>query len=94
MSLEEAIEEMKSLSPSEAAIEMVLKHLEFYKNGLEREIENNRNNVIEIICQDKIIDKMAEEIFIRRAYSITCEDDIRKLKDRIIEEYKKKVGAK
>lgn len=72
------------------AIEMILKHLQFYKEGLEREIEKNRENVLEIIDKDHIIDAMAEEIFIKRAYSITCEKDIQRLKEQIIKEYKDK----
>lgn len=70
------------------AIEMILRYLKFYKEGLEREITKNRENVIEIIDKDHIIDAMAEEIFIKRAYSITCEANIQRLKNQIIEEYK------
>lgn len=94
MSIEEAIKELESLSPSESAIDMVLHHLKFYKESLEREIEKNRENVFETIDKDHIIDAMAEEIFIRRAYSITCEKDIQRLKEQIIEEYKSKLGVK
>ena len=47
-----------------------------------------------IQMQDKVIDMMAEEILIRRAYAITCEEDIQKLKERIIEEYYEKVRNK
>lgn len=35
------------------------KIIEYWKNGFERELESNRENVIEIIKKDKIIDKMA-----------------------------------
>lgn len=94
MTIEEAIKELKSLSPSELAINMVLQHLKFYKDGLEREIESNRENVLKIIDKDHIIDAMAEEIFIKRAYSITCEADIQRLKNQIIEEYKDKIKRK
>lgn len=55
MTIEEAIKEMESLSPSETAINMTLQHLKFYKDGLEREIEKNRENVFEIIEKDKEI---------------------------------------
>ena len=82
MSIEDAIKELESLSPSESAINMVLKYFKFYKDGLEREIENNRENIFEIINKDKIIDMMAEEIFIKRAYSINCEEYKEKLKSR------------
>lgn len=94
MSIEEAIKELETLSPSESAINIVLQYLKFYKEGLEREIEKNRENVLEIIDKDHIIDAMAEEIFIKRAYSITCEEDIQRLKEQIIEEYKNKLGVK
>ena len=94
MTIEEAIKEMESLSPSETAINMTLQHLKFYKDGLEREIEKNRENVFEIIDKDHVIDAMAEEIFIKRAYSITCKADIQRLKEQIIEEYKNKVKNK
>lgn len=39
-------------------IEIQQKQIEFYKNGLEREIESNRENILEIIKQDKIINEM------------------------------------
>lgn len=94
MSIEDAIKELKSLSPSESAINMVLKYFKFYKDGLEREIENNRENIFEIISKDKIIDMMAEEIFIKRAYSINCEEDIQTLKEQIINEYKEKLKSR
>lgn len=35
------------------------KIIEYWKNRFERELESNRENVIEIIKKDKIIDKMA-----------------------------------
>ena len=67
------LEDIKSLK-------MVLQHLKFYKEGLEREIDANRKNVIEIIQQDKeiekkdkIINKMAEYI---RVDDIEENDDI------------------
>ena len=94
MSIEDAIKELESLSPSESAINMVLKYFKFYKDGLEREIENNRKNIFEIINKDKIIDMMAEEIFIKRAYSINCEEDIQRLKEQIINEYKEKLKSR
>ncbi len=94
MSIEDAIKELESLSPSESAINMVLKYFKFYKDGLEREIENNRENIFEIINKDKIIDMMAEEIFIKRAYSINCEEDIQRLKEQIINEYKEKLKSR
>lgn len=94
MSIEDAIKELESLSPSESAINMVLKYFKFYKDGLEREIENNRENIFEIINKDKIIDMMAEEIFIKRAYSINCEEDIHRLKEQIINEYKEKLKSR
>lgn len=94
MSIEDAIKELESLSPSESAINMVLKYFKFYKDGLEREIDNNRENIFEIINKDKIIDMMAEEIFIKRAYSINCEEDIQRLKEQIINEYKEKLKSR
>lgn len=94
MSIEDAIKELESLSPSESAINIVLKYFKFYKDGLEREIENNRENIFEIINKDKIIDMMAEEIFIKRAYSINCEEDIQRLKEQIINEYKEKLKSR
>lgn len=94
MSIEDAIKELESLSPSESAINMVLKYFKFYEDGLEREIENNRENIFEIINKDKIIDMMAEEIFIKRAYSINCEEDIQRLKEQIINEYKEKLKSR
>ena len=94
MSIEDAIKELESLSPSESAINMVLKYFKFYKDGLEREIENNREKIFEIINKDKIIDMMAEEIFIKRAYSINCEEDIQRLKEQIINEYKEKLKSR
>ena len=94
MSIEDAIKELESLSPSESAINMVLKYFKFYKDGLEREIENNRENIFEIINKDKIIDMMAEEIFIKRAYSINCKEDIQRLKEQIINEYKEKLKSR
>lgn len=54
------------------AIVTVLAHLKFYKEGLEREINKNRENVLEIIQKDraieekdKIIDLMANHIYKR-----------------------------
>lgn len=44
------LEDIKSLK-------MVLQHLKFYKKGLEREIDNNRKNILEIIQKDKEIEK-------------------------------------
>ena len=51
------------------AIVMILAHLKFYKEGLVREIDKNRENVLEIIQKDKeiekkdkIIDEMAQRI--------------------------------
>lgn len=38
------------------------KIIEFYKKGLEREIEENRENVMEIIEKDKEIDKLKKQI--------------------------------
>lgn len=38
------------------------KYIEFYKNGLEREIESNRENIMEIIKKDKQIDLMSRAI--------------------------------
>ncbi len=38
------------------------KYIEFYKNGLEREIESNRENIVEIIKKDKQIDLMSRAI--------------------------------
>jgi len=58
MSIEEAIKELESLSPSESAINIVLHHLKFYKEGLEREIESNRKNISEIIEKDRMIDRL------------------------------------
>lgn len=55
-------------------------------------VRNDLHNYIEEAeKKDKIIDKMAEEIFIKRALAITSEQDIDRLKQRIIEEYKSKV---
>ena len=62
MSIEEAIKELESLSPSESAINIVLHHLKFYKEGLEREIESNRKNVLEIIEKDRMIDRLITEL--------------------------------
>lgn len=39
------------------AIQMVLQHLKFYKEGLEREIDSNRRNVLEIIQKDEELEK-------------------------------------
>ena len=51
------------------AIAIVLAHLKFYKEGLEREIDKNRENVLEIIQKDraiehktKIIDEIEEKL--------------------------------
>ena len=46
------------------------------------------------IDKNEIIKLMAEEIFIRRAYSITCEGDIERLKKQIIREFEYKVNKK
>lgn len=45
----------------------------------------------EIEKKDKMIDEMAEELFLKRAYSIRNKDDIQRLKKQIIEEYERKV---
>lgn len=58
MLIEEAIKELETLSPSESAINIVLQHLKFYKEGLEREIESNRKYVFEIIEKDRMIDRL------------------------------------
>ena len=58
MSIEEAIKELESLSPSESAINIVLHYFKFYKEGLEREIESNRKNISKIIEKDHMIDKL------------------------------------
>lgn len=55
------------------------------------EKEALRDGKQEIETKDNMIDAMSEEIFIKRAYAITCEEDIQKLKERIKEEYRKKV---
>lgn len=36
------------------------KQIDFYKKGLEKEIDSNRENIMEIIKKDKIIDLMTE----------------------------------
>lgn len=38
------------------------KETEYWKNGFERELENNRKNIIEIIKKDKVIDLMANKL--------------------------------
>lgn len=60
------LEDIKSLK-------MVLQHLKFYKKGLEREIDANRKNVIEIIQQDKEIEKKDKII----NYAITEIENLR-----------------
>ena len=42
------------------------RQIDFYKKGLEREIESNRDNIMEIIKKDKIIDLMTKELKERR----------------------------
>ena len=39
------------------------KTIDFYKKGLEREIKSNRDNIVEIIKKDKIIDKISQNPF-------------------------------
>lgn len=53
--------------------------------------DNLHYYIEEVEKKDKIIDKMAEEIFIKRALAITSEQDIDRLKQKIIGEYKNKV---
>ena len=38
------------------------RQIDFYKKGLEREIESNRDNIMEIIKKDKIIDLMTKQL--------------------------------
>lgn len=70
------------------------KQIDFYKKGLEREIESNRDNIMEIIKKDKIIDLMAEEINeTDRGYTDYCEMKIecdRNCKDCIKRYYERK----
>ena len=47
------------IQTQQAELEYKEKIIEYWKNGFERELERNRENVIEIIKKDKIIDKMA-----------------------------------
>lgn len=51
----------------------------------------HKKHISDLEIKDKMIDAMSEEIFIKRAYAITCEEDIQKSKERIKEEYRKKV---
>lgn len=44
------------------AIAIVLAHLKFYKEGLERESDKNRENVLEIIQKDREIQKKDKQI--------------------------------
>ena len=57
MDIEEAIEEMKSLSPSEAAIEIVLRELESYKRRYELALEQNVKDYKNSIPKKKVKDK-------------------------------------
>jgi len=43
-------------------IETQQKQIDFYKKGLEREIEDNRENILDIIQKDKLIEKLKENI--------------------------------
>lgn len=59
------------------------KYIDFYKKGLEREIESNRGNVLELIEQDnllakkdKIIDEMATYIGEIDVSEDLCNDEI------------------
>lgn len=71
------------------------KYIDFYKKGLEREIESNRENIMEIIKQDKeienkdkMIDLMAEEL--QKHIFVLHDGDTVTSKKGIIEHYKRK----
>lgn len=59
-------------------------YINFYKKGLEREIEDNREKILEIIKQDKVIDLMAE--YIKAPYKILAMGS-RMPKKQIIKQY-------
>lgn len=71
------------------------KQIDFYKKGLEKEIDSNRENIMEIIKKDKIIDLMAEEINeTNRGYNDYCQFKIvcdRNCKGCIKQYFEKKV---
>lgn len=68
------------------------KETEYWKNGFERELESNRENIIEIIKKDKIIDLMAEELvkahewFYSEFDNYTKEDFIKYFENKVEEE--------
>ncbi len=85
------------------------KYIDFYKKGLEREIESNRENVLELIEQDnllakkdKIIDEMAtfiagldiDEDICKNINHCTADDLYTNCEECIIDYFTKKVEGK
>ncbi len=68
------------------AIVTVLAHLKFYKEGLEREIDKNRENVLEIIQKDRAIEE--KDKIIDLMAKTWKQDDVRSIEE--IKQYFKK----
>ena len=53
------------------------KIIDFYKKGLEREVESNRENVMEIIKKDKQIDYIIDFIRERSIYAVDTHEQLK-----------------
>ena len=71
-------------------IEKKDKYIDFYKKGLEREIESNRENIMELIKQDKEIKKIKDKEVLVKRYFKKC--DLIKQKDKQIDLMAKKIN--
>ena len=58
-------------------IEKKDKIIDFYKKGLEREVESNRENVMEIIKKDKQIDYIIDFIRERSIYAVDTHEKLK-----------------
>ena len=76
--LSKAIDTVLSLiKKQQEEIEKKDKIIDFYKKGLEREVESNRENVMEIIKKDKQIDYIIDFIRERSIYAVDTHEKLK-----------------